>query len=459
MMLSISRARGQTSRLLRSEQGMALPTALLATVISFSLATTAVVASVDSQQGTTRDHDSKEAIAAADAGSNIALLRLNRYTKALSSSTPCLRVSGGMLATSTAEADGWCPAVTGTVGGATYSYRVTPQVSSGSMSVVATGTSGAISRRIDVSFTASTVGSVLSGAGVIGEEEISLDNNADVRVGIGTNGNVTVKNNANVCGNIRHGIGKKAEFGNNGTQCSGYSITEGNETLPSVSTFMPTDIATNNSNYRLVQCTKTNVPVGCQSDTYSDSWSSTVPWNSTTRTISTSNNATLTLGGGDYFICKLELSNNSHLIMADGAHVRVFFDTPENCGYTKATRQIEISNNAGITSTGYQPSLGKFDVPGFYLLGSPTIPTSVEWSNNSGTNEFVLYAPNSSINLSNNATYIGVIAGKTVHLDNNAIVKQDAGFEPPKIGGVTLYTRQAYIECTGATASPPNANC
>jgi hypothetical protein len=71
----------------------------------------------------------------------------------------------------------------------------------------------------------------------------------------------------------------------------------------------------------------------------------------------------------------------------------------------------------------------------------------------------VLYAPETDIHLSNNATFIGVIAGKTVHLDNNAIVKQDAGFTAPQIGGATLYQRQSYVECSGAGASPPNANC
>jgi hypothetical protein len=222
---------------------------------------------------------------------------------------------------------------------------------------------------------------------------------------------------------------------------------------------MPTDIATNNSNYRLVKCTSTNNPAGCQSDTYTKRWTSTVPWNASTRTISTSNNASLTLGGGDYFVCRLLISNNAHLIMADGAQVRVFFDTPENCGLSAGAKQIDVSNNADITSTGYQPSLGRFDVPGFYLMGSPTIPTTVEWSNNSGTNEFVLYAPNTDIELSNNATYVGVIAGKTVHLSNNAVVKQDAGFVPPQIGGATLYQRQSYVECTGASASPPDAGC
>ncbi|HET7484111.1 MAG TPA: hypothetical protein VFJ64_01895, partial [Solirubrobacterales bacterium] len=322
--------------------------------------------------------------------------------------------------------------------------------------------------------------------GVIGNDKVEIDNNGDARVGVGTNGDVTVHNNGNVCGNIRHGVGKKVEFGNNGTQCNGYKVTEGNVTLPPVSSFIPSDIATNNSNFRLVKCTKTSPvkePKGCQSDTYSvnnkkEPWTTTVPWNASTRTISTENNATLTLGGGDYFVCKLTLANNSHLIMAAGATVRVFFDTPENCKMSNGATQIEISNNADITSTGYQPSLKQFNMPGFYLLGSTKISTKVEFSNNTGTNEFVLYAPNTEINLSNNAVYVGIIAGKTVHLSNNAIVKQDSGFILPTelnpwkettTTGTTgepaataqYYSPQSYVECSGvATAGlAPNADC
>jgi hypothetical protein len=139
--------------------------------------------------------------------------------------------------------------------------------------------------------------------------------------------------------------------------------------------------------------------------------------------------------------------------------VRIFFDTPENCKLKAGANQIEVQNNADIVATGYQPTKGQFDVPGFYLMGSPTIPTSAYWSNNAGGAEMILYGPNTDIELNNNATYIGVIAGKTVHLDNNAIVKQDAGFKPPQIGGATLFQRQSYVECTGGSASPPNAYC
>ena len=58
------------------------------------LAGAAVMSSVNVQQGTHRDGDSKSAIAAADAGANVALLRLNRYASAFSTATPCLGAAG-----------------------------------------------------------------------------------------------------------------------------------------------------------------------------------------------------------------------------------------------------------------------------------------------------------------------------------------------------------------------------
>jgi hypothetical protein len=440
---------------------MVLPTALFATIAAFGLAAVAVVSTVNVQRGTSRDHSSKEAIAAADAGASVAMMRLNRYANALGTATPCLGMSGSTLVLSGAAADGWCPEATGTVGDSSYAYRISPQTGS-AMAIVATGSSGGVSRRIAISLTASTVGSVLEGAGVIGLEDITLENSADIRVGVGTNGNVTLENNSTICGNIRHGVGKGVTFTNNSDQCSGYGITEGNQSLPPVSSFMPTDIATNNSNFRLVKCTSTEVPTGCETDSYvangNKGFTSTVPWDPTTRTISTGNNSTLTLGGGDYFICRLELTNNSHLIMKSGASVRIFFDTPENCNLKSVAEQLVLSNNTDIQATGNGTEGSA--LPGLYMMGSTTIATRAKFENNTGTtNEFILYAPNTSIVIENNATYKGVLAGKTIKLSNNATVEQDAGFKPPQIGGATLYTRQSYVECVGATGSPPNANC
>jgi len=453
---------------MRNESGMALPVALFATVAALALAGAAVMSSVDVQLSSHRDSGSKNAIAAADAGANVALLRLQRDAAELASA-PC--IDGAEP-----EANGWCPPVSGEVGGAEYSYEIS-QAGAGcgefDLCIVSTGLAGGVSRRVEITLNNKTGGEFGGGGGagggpegLIGAEDIEIDNVADARVNVGSNGNVYVHNNGNVCGNIRHGIGKEVTFDNNGTQCGGYAISEENLSLPPVSSFMPADIATENSNYRLIKCVSADNPEGCQLDGYSGKWKENIPWDPATRTISTFNNATLTLTGGDYFVCKLLLSNNSHLIMADGTQVRIFFDTPENCGLTSGAKQIDVSNNANITSTGYQPSEDKFDLPGLYVMGSTTIPTTIEWSNNSGTNEFVLYAPNSHIELKNNAVFVGMIAGKTVHLSENAIVKQDDGYELPPIldpwateGSIPVLAAQYYVECGGDATPTPTAGC
>jgi hypothetical protein len=444
---------------------MALPTALFAMIAAFGLGSAAVIASVDTQRGTSRDSSSKEAIAAADAGANIALLRLNRYAKSLTVATPCLGVTNGTLVLTAKQADGWCPAISGTVGNASYTYRVTPPVAGGTMSVVATGTARTVSRKIDVTFIASTVGSVLEKEGVIGLEDMNITGSADIHVGIGTNGNVNTTGNAGICGNIRHGVGKKWSNTGSASQCNGYVETEAEVTLPPVSSFIPTDVATNNSNKRLVACTSktttTRSPAGCEEDAFSGNRSSTVPWNGTTRTISMSENkASLTLTGGDYFICRLDL-NGGQLIMGEKAPVRIFFDTPENCGIKSGEAQIKLNGGSTITATGFNEDQAVYEMPGFYLLGSPTISTYVELSGNSKADqsEFVMYGPNTEFRLTGNSTIVGVIAGKKVNITGNATITQPNGFKPPQIGGATIYARQSYIECVMGTASPPNAGC
>jgi hypothetical protein len=450
---------------------MALPTAIFATIAAFGLGSAAIVASVDTQRGTARDQNSKEAIAAADAGANIALLRLNRYSSVLTVGTPCLGVgSAGTLVLTGADAaaPGWCPPVTGTVGTASYSYRVTtgPPPSSGTMTVVATGITGKVNRRVAVSLKGTSTASVLGTEGLIGQDGITLRGNADVHVNLGTNGIVTTAGNGVACGDIRHGTG--TVLGPKLNQCSGHVITEGNVTLPPVSSFIPADIATSNSNYRLATCTTAATattagsPTGCQSDTFSGDWKNS-PWNPTTRTISLNGKfkgeeLALTLGGSDYFICKLELTGG-HLIMASESHIRIFFDTPENCGLASGAAQISVTGNGSIEATGYLGTPGHFDMPGFYLLGSSNMQTRVNLAGNAKSNQLVIYAPSSTIEISGNGNYIGAIVGKTIDDSGNGSITQPSGYEPPKPGGSTLYSRQSYVECTGATASPPNAGC
>src|SRR3954447_6895790 len=96
------------SALARSEHGMALPTALFAMIASFGLASVAVISSVNAQRGTHRDSASKSAIAAADAGAGVALLRLNRFQGRLNASNRCVGPAGEAQV-ETSLNSGWCP--------------------------------------------------------------------------------------------------------------------------------------------------------------------------------------------------------------------------------------------------------------------------------------------------------------------------------------------------------------
>jgi hypothetical protein len=166
------------------------------------------------------------------------------------------------------------------------------------------------------------------------------------------------------------------------------------------------------------------------------------------------------MGGGDYFVCGLYVQNGK-VIMAGGpgVEVRIFFDTPENCGLEDGDAQIVITGNANITSTGFNPSAGMYNVPGLYVQGSPNISTTIDLSGNSGTNELMLYAPYSDIDMGGNSTWIGMLAGKSIYMHGTPKFESNPGIEAPDIFYSSLWEPTRYIECTGSTASPPNASC
>jgi Tfp pilus assembly protein PilX len=450
----------QRLRLLRrSERGMALPVALFAMLAATALASAAVISSVDVQQGSHRDSASKQAIAAADAGAGVALERLNRYASVLNNAanSNCLGVSAEGTLVVTGAVNGWCPAIGGTVGGSTYSYRASAFVAGAAMSIVSTGTANGVSRRIDMDFTAESIDDVLKEEGLIGKDNIKIPGNPHIRVNIGTNGDIETSGNSwEVCGNARHGPGKEGPTEEE-LSCEGEEV-ERNVELPPVSNFMPTDIETNNDNGRLTKCVQTvpeKVPALCEEDGYSGTRTATSPFNPAARSLTLSGHNTLTLGGRDYWLCQLTLSGSSHLIMASGAHARLFFDTPENCNLPGP--QVSVGGNSSIEATAFEPELGIFDMPGIYLLGGSG--STVSLAGNSGANQMVLYGPDTEITMKGNATYNGVIAGRSLEIGGNPTFEQAAGFEPQPIGGLTIYSRQFYVECSGSATSVPNENC
>jgi len=448
----LARLRLRFRILLKSESGMALPTALFAMIASLGLASAAVMSSVGVQQGTGRDHDSKEAIAAADAGANLALLRLNRFLGSLSLANPC----AGPAGESQTPTAGWCPATpVEYVGEAFYSYRISAYNGTGTLSVVSVGTASGVSRRVDVGLYSTNGRNPFADEKLIGQDGIRLKGGVTIRTDQGTNGDITLTSekgkSATLCGNMRHGVGKKSP-----TPGCNKEVLEGQRNLPGVEP--PVGIATSNSNCRLsVTCSpKTEVDTFTAIKGKKESAgtrTSTQPWDAKHTTINIPNNSRLSMGGRDYYVCGLFV--NGELIMNAGSEVRIFVRPPQECNLSAGAVQVEFTANATIVSTGYIPQQGSYTIPGIYVIGEST----VKLSGNSGTNELLLYAPYSSVEIQGDATYQGMIAGKSLEIQGNATVESDPNIKKPNITEASLLSRTRYVECTGASASPPDASC
>jgi hypothetical protein len=436
----------------RDQRGIAVPTALMALIASFALASVAVMSTVDVQQGEKRDHDSKEAIAAADAGASIALLRLNRFLPTLNTGSQCVGPNGESQLAEKVSGVLWCPwTATEQVGGASFRYRVSAySTSTKAINVVAVGTSGAVSRRVNVALKTLAGKKVFATEKVLAQGNITLEGGAYIHTDIGTNGSIENKGSAKICGNDRSGPSGEAPTPECGVK------TKEIKNLPPV--VAPENIKTENDNCRLAwNCTGAKAG---QKDTYSTSGNGNKPvsssefWEPAHRILNIGSNTQLTMGGNLYFVCELNIQGK--LYMPAGAHVEIYIDTPKECGLSSGARQVYVGAGGVIESSACEASQPLCDVPRIYVLGNGSV-TLVGTIGT--TNEVILYAPESEVDLGGNATWKGMIAGNTLKIHGNPTIESDSKIREPEMTFASTFERTRYVECTGAVATAPNENC
>jgi hypothetical protein len=426
------------SRLWRSERGFALPMVLMIIIAALGLSGAAVVASIHSQSGSVRDEDSKDALAAADAGVQVALYRQNKV--ATSSVLPCVVPgSGGDLVPGSALADGWCPAWTGTVGGRSFTYRVKPWTLVGTtqtgvkrqLAVVSVGSADDVNRRLDVIASAKDGSGVFGGFSAVGRDGVTINGSSNIGdsttpTNAGSNGDITTEGSGYLCGDAQHGEGHQFS----GTQCSGYQVSEGELSLPPVD---PGTAWTDNSNGRFFA---------------QDPMQGNVTWDATTRTMTMTGGGRVTLGASDkpYSFCRLEMQGSSQLIVAQGAVVTIIFHSPETCGQTgNPVTQIDMTGNTEFVTTSGNPSDLRI-----LMVGSESIPTKAHFTGNSGS-EMTIYAPQTDVELWGSTTYFGAVAGKTLTLGGGAKFLNDDRAGQAQLPISIVYHRDRYVECTGGT--------
>ena len=446
MVRTVVRIRAKSTRKgLTQEAGFAVPTVLFMLLATFSVVMVAAVVSVNAQRGTVRDQDSKTALAVAEAGVSEALLRYNRVP------TPpgtCVVSAGGTLAVSPPGTGGWCTPVTGTTSQGAFEYSIAP--TAGHLEIVATGESDGVTRRIQVPADSVSGQGIFSSATVKSREGISLDSQAQIRANAATNGDMSLASNARLCGSGSVGVGRSLLLTSNAQHnadqtCSGTgALTQKPLSLPTVN---QGDAATVNDNGRFFG---SDIRTG----------GTKVAWDAPTRTLSLSQNSSLTLGGSVYSFCKLTMSSNTAIYVAPGSNVTIFFDSPESCGLPPDTVQLKLSSNSRITASGGGPSN-----VALLMVGSETVGTRVELNSNTQVagaceQNFVIYAPRTNVEFDSNSTYCGAIGAKTVHMDSNSRLYVDSAAKNFVLPNTAAhYEPSGFIECSAAPESTPDAGC
>jgi hypothetical protein len=450
----------------RSEQGIAYPAAMMMLLIIGSIAFAMTINSVSANNQASRDRGVKRAVAAGEAGLNVATYRMNKLTP---SALLCVvRGVASQLLTEPLQVDGWCRAQTEELGdGASYSYRVSAGlgVLEGGQSliqrkVVSTGcvkpgatshaqciANGGVQRRVYQTI-GSPNGGLFAGRGVLSKETLLVKNNGYLESDAASNDDVVVRNNAEVCGNVSYGPGPDDIFdldNNSIYDCPGKVATKAQQ-----------DFLLNPVDANPARLSNDNNRIGNL-----DTTTGSVNWNPVTKVLKVWNNSTLTLTGDTYSFCYLEVRNNSRLIIASRAPgrppLKIYIDRPELCPLAGSDKgRLNVSQNAVVENQTADPS--KLQI---YVEGSTALGTTVEIENNAMVGmHMAVYAPNSVFFLENNGDFLGAVAAKQVTIENNARFFWDERAGSIGDGTSLLYQRQKWMECTvQPNGSAPDAGC
>jgi hypothetical protein len=436
-----ARARKGHPRRARGDDGFALPTVLFLVLAGLAIASAAVTASLGSQKGTSRDYDTKDALGIAEAGVEQTLERYNLASTIPPCSTGCTGSlsNGGSYTTWTRLTPHSCPSGPHDV-----------------LEVVSQGTADGVTRRVYSRANSASNECPFLDAGVIGLNSIHLDSHASITADVASNGNVLMDSNTNLwgCAQVGEGYAVTGPGASGGFHCS-MGTVYGTTSLPPVN---QGNVVTNNANSTLLAHLGGKKADACYDGFNADGTPSAACGS---RELLLTGNSTLTLGSGNYSLCRLELRSNSAIYIASGAIVRIYFDSPEACGYSSGspgTNQLRLDSNTRLTVNG-----GNAGHMALLFVGSEDIGTSIVLASNTIAQnacgqDFVVYAPRTDVTLRSNSYYCGAIAGKTIEVDSNSNIQtsNDANNFDIDAGGDHYYAEE-FKECSGpasAYASP-----
>lgn len=447
------------TRFLRRQEGIAMPVVIGTLTITTGLAAGTFAVVVEGNHASVRDRDSKAALAAAEAGLQLAILRTTQLKPAATQCvTNALVVPGSASNDGSSTAATECPRWKESIGnGATFTYVVATPTSGTCPTlpgftatpgkdrcITSIGEVNGVRRRIQLRFYFNPPFVPWGNAGLVGKDLVDLGNNAEIRSPVGTNGEVVAGNNTDIIGELLLPPGAHYDFGQHSGSTGGVRTPRVDKwTFPEIDWATP---RTENNNVSAL----TAIP----------------GYNSTTRILTLGQQQQVTLPGGTYHLCGVQATNGNWLNVTNGQVVRLYIDSPRgNPDYCPAVAGAGrfTAKNSGMFNATDDKNPAELEVYVYGTTADADEPSgSADVDINNGVEFYgTIWAPNSTIDVKNNQGIAGGFTGGKVHMKNNGGFAWDARVANKSLPGTATARNLSWFECKRdpTTTTDPESGC
>jgi Tfp pilus assembly protein PilX len=466
---------------LARQDGVALVTAMGLMMVISLLVVAFASTSIQLSDTSVRDQRSKRALAAAEAGLQAAVFRLNQYrTPASVPGTHCMRAGPEL------PVGGECVGYTEPIGnGAQYTYYVTPWLgatgtcailpgipaSTSDRCVTVIGTVGGVSRRIQTRVNEEQTFAGFLNAGLAGKALVYAYNSVKMWTDVASNQEVYFWNSNEVMS--ANGYSGRLELGTGATYTPVNSNTVNGGTVTNQPHF---DVPP--ANFELVDGDRAGF-----TENNNGLLTTNPPYNSSQKSFTLSSGQQYTLNPGTYYFCSVHLNSSSKLRLSHNqgsTPTRIYVDHPSrpgsNCptgtsGTFTTDDSVEINKEVGEREDLFEvymygtPDDGtRSPYSWCTTLASPSLPEECRSDfmlDSSVVFYGMIYAPTTTVQAHNSVKMWGGIAANKIRLYNSVefTTTTEARTLPARKPGPAM--RKGWTECRAqpTTPSDPESGC
>ena len=464
----------------KSQDGVALPVAAGMLMVISILAVGFFTVAMRVNTTSVGDRSSKRALAAAEAGLQTAVYRLNLLNQSSQANA-----ANCLTTTWVAPTAGECPPQTEELGnGAQYSYHVSPASAAGTAGCVtlpgvattaqdrcitSVGIVNGVRRRVQTRVVSQPVIPPFNQVGLIGKSLVYAYNSANLNSDVGSNLRVVFENSVNVYDNDSINVDGKVMLLQGGTYDyeNSVKIDGGTQTITS-------PFVLNTPNFEAIETNNNNSTLANDLGT---------AWNASTRRINIASGEK-TIRPGIYHVCGVTLGNSVKLKFSHtgGAPTQIWLDSPSRpdsycagqadpAGTFTADNSVEVNKEVGERE----------ELLDIFMYGTPYNDTRPMYSTcepihhpnqtASCRSDFMLdnsvnfygsvYAPNSTIQAHNSTKFYGATAADKIIFFNSVDFFLTGAVKDRTIGSLGAAQRRGWAECRPqpTVATDPESGC